>query len=165
MVENIVNEFRLTANAFTSVKTFIYDRLSVINTKRSDNDDTYPLILLEATPFQTRGNGDLSINKKFLPRKKVYEFNLFLFDLYKEAEKKTKALEVKQGEVEILLEQYIAQIIKRVNQNTTFEFQVIDFEQMQGIIAHDVHSDKLVQVNYKIKLMHDTVCDEGTFNY
>lgn len=163
MIDTVVTEFRTVEQAFTSTNKFVYDRLSAINLQRAGTE--YPLIVLEATLVQVRGNGELSLNKLYLPRRKVYELNLFAFDEYKLDEKDSTALEVKQAAIELILDQYVAELLRRTLPTTLRGFQIIDFENMQGILAHDVHNDKIVQANYRIRIMLDTQCNVGTFNY
>lgn len=168
MIDTVVSEFETVANAFVGCNKFIYGRLSEINTQR--NGDEYPLILLESASIQKRGGVGaggtrFTVNNKWFPRMKVYEFNLFAFDLWKQDEKNAKTLQAKQAEIELFLDQYYAELLSRVQNTTTKGFQFVDWELSQGIIAHDVHNDKIVQANYKLKVGLNVICDEGTFNY
>ncbi len=79
-------------------------------------------------------------------------------------ERNNKNLHEKQGEVDSILEQYVAELIKR-NIEGSNGFSIVKNEAFSGFLAHDVHNDKLVQSTYTISVDIDSDCLTGTFNY
>ena len=156
-ISDIVNEFKTVAEAYESVNSFIFDRLSSVNASRVKS---WPLILLESTPDTTFGK----LNGKFLPASKNYRFRLFLFDDYDIAEKKTKELQDKQSDVEDMLNRYLAEVMSR-NVSAENGFRIEQPEQIRGLIAHDVHNGKLVQSSITFNVVVDSDCVNGVFNY
>jgi len=156
--DDIINEFKVVAEAFTSVNYFVYNRVSSINGRLQDKD--YPMILVDSTPNYVRGDS----NNGFLPRGKRFTFNIFCYGDYNKKEKDTKDLEEKQGEIDNILDQYIAELINR-NIEGLNGFSIIDNTSLSGFLAHDVHNDKLVQSTYTMIVSLDSDCVEGTFNY
>lgn len=156
--DDIINEFRVVAEAFTSVNYFKYSRVSGMNGAVQDKD--YPMILVSSVPNHVRGEN----NNSFLPRGKRFIFNIFCYGLYNTKERKAKELEVKQGEIDNILDQYIAELMKR-NVDGSNGFSVVNGTTLQGFIADRVHNDKLVQSTYTVTIELDSDCETGTFNY
>lgn len=159
---DIVTEMNTITTAFSSVSTFIYDRLSSVNV---DRGKSYPAILLESVPDTQRGR----LTKNFLPGRKQYTTRLFLFDTYDNTEKASADLKTKQASNELLLDQFIAEFIRRYTDDSSSSsrpWQIINHDQLRGSIAHDVHSDKLIQSHVELTIeVITTSCTTGTFNY
>lgn len=156
--KDIIDEFETVADAFASVNYFVYDRVSRIN--GSLQDKAYPLILVNSTPNYERGDN----NNSFLPRKKRFTLNIFCYGDYNTAERKVKSLQEKQGEIDNILDQYIAEIINR-NISGANGFSIVNNTALAGFLAHDVHNDKLVQSTYTMTVELDSDCITGTFTY
>lgn len=156
--KDIIDEFETVADAFASVNYFVYDRVSRIN--GSLQDKAYPLILVNSTPNYERGDN----NNSFLPRKKRFTLNIFCYGDYNTAERKVKSLQEKQGEIDNILDQYIAEIINR-NISGGNGFSIVNNTALSGFLAHDVHNDKLVQSTYTMTVELDSDCITGTFTY
>ena len=156
--KDIINEFETIANAFDSVNYFIYNRVSEINGRIQDKAD--PLLLVKSTPNTNRG----SVNNDFLPSRKEYSFNIFLYNTRDTNTQKTKSLQESQSEVDLILDQYIAEFIRR-NISGDNGFSLVDYNQINGFLAHDVHNAKLVQSTYSLTIALDSSCSLGTFNY
>ena len=80
------------------------------------------------------------------------------------AERKVKSLQEKQGEIDNILDQYIAEIINR-NISGANGFSIVNNTSLAGFLAHDVHNDKLVQSTYTMTVELDSDCITGTFTY
>ena len=156
--KDIIDEFKTVADAFASVNYFVYDRVSRIN--GSLQDKAYPLILINSTPNYERGDN----NNSFLPRNKRFTLNIFCYGDYNTAERKVKSLQEKQGEIDNILDQYIAEIINR-NISGANGFSIVNNTALSGFLAHDVHNDKLVQSTYTMTVELDSDCITGTFTY
>ena len=103
--KDIIDEFKTVADAFTSVSYFVYDRVSRVNAALQNKD--YPMILINSTPNFERGAN----NNNFLPRGKQFTLNIFCYGDYNTAERKVKSLQQKQGEIDNILDQYIAEAV------------------------------------------------------
>lgn len=155
---DIIDEFKTVADAFDAVNYFVYDRVSRINGNLQNK--AYPMILVNSTPNHERGSN----NNSFLPRNKQFTFNIFCYGDYNTAERKTKSLQEKQGEIDNILDQYIAELIKR-NIDGSNGFDIVNNTALSGFLAHDVHNDKLVQSTYTITVKLDSDCETGNFTY
>ena len=156
-IKTVIDELETIANAFTGVNEFMYDRPSYINGRMNEQ---YPLILVNSSPNHTRG----AVNNSFLPRKKQFVLNIFMYDTYNEDEKSTTTLQTKQAEVDTLLDQYIAEVIRR-NVSGANGFYLSEQASINGFLAHDVHNGRLVQSTYTVNVYLDSECSTGTFNY
>ena len=156
--KNIIDEFKTVADAFTSVSYFVYDRVSRVNGALQNKD--YPMILINSTPNFERGAN----NNDFLPRSKNFTLNIFCYGDYNTAERKVKSLQQKQGEIDNILDQYIAEVIRR-NIDGSNGFSIVNNTALSGFLAHDVHNDKLVQSTYTITVELDSNCTLGSFTY
>jgi len=156
--KDIIDEFKTVADAFTSVSYFVYDRVSRVNGALQDKD--YPMILINSTPNFERGAN----NNDFLPRSKNFTLNIFCYGDYNTAERKVKSLQQKQGEIDNILDQYIAEVIRR-NIDGSNGFSIVNNTALSGFLAHDVHNDKLVQSTYTITVELDSNCTLGSFTY
>ena len=110
-LKNIIDELKTVAEAFTSLastqsKRFKYDRLSYIN----GGNNEYPMIYVDSAI--TKDN--VRLNKSFLPSLKTYTISVYLFDTYHQQEKQSKSIQQKQGELEDLFEQYLAEVKSRL---------------------------------------------------
>jgi len=156
--KDIIDEFKTVADAFTSVSYFVYDRVSRVNGNLQNK--AYPMILINSTPNFVRGAN----NNSFLPRGKQFTFNIFCYGDYNSAERGTKSLQQKQGEIDNILDQYIAEVMRR-NIDGSNGFSIVNNTALSGFLAHDVHNDKLVQSTYTITVELDSNCTLGTFSY
>jgi len=155
---NVINEFKTVADAFNSVNYFIYDRVSRVNGNLKNK--AYPMILVDSTPnFNKSGTNNL-----YLPKSKQFTFNIFCYGDYNSTERKTKELHEKQAEIDNILEQYMAEVIRR-NIEGSNGFSVVKNTSFSGFLAHDVHNDKLVQSTYTITVEIDSDCQTGNFIY
>ncbi len=155
---DIINEFETVADAFAAVNYFKYNKVSEVN--GSLRDKAYPMILVNSSPNYVRGEN----NNSFLPRGKRFTFNIFCYGDFNTAERKVKDLEVKQGEIDNILDQYIAELISR-NIDGSNGFSIVNNTGLQGFLAHEIHNDKLVQSTYTVVIELDSDCITGTFNY
>jgi hypothetical protein len=155
---NIINEFKTVADAFSSVNYFKYNKVSEMN--GTPQDKGYPLILVKSSPNTSRGN----VNTLGLPINKKYTFDVFCYNLYNRAVQEVKDLQTAQSEVDLYLDQYVAKIFTR-NIEGENGFFIVDKEQINGFLAHDVHNDKLVMSKYSVTVGLESSCDEGTFSF
>ena len=156
--KDIIDEFKTVADAFTSVSYFVYDRVSRVNGALQNKD--YPMILINSTPNFERGAN----NNDFLPRSKNFTLNIFCYGDYNTAERKVKSLQQKQGEIDNILDQYIAEVFNR-NVDGSNGFSIVNNTALSGFLAHDVHNDKLVQSTYTMTVELDSNCTLGSFTY
>jgi len=155
--KDIIDEFKTVSDAFASVNYFVYDKVSRVN--GTIQDKAYPMILVNSSPNYVRGNN----NNLFLPRGKQFTFNIFCYGDYNTAERKVKSLQEKQGEIDNILDQYIAELINR-NIDGSNGFSIIETG-LSGFLAHEVHNDKLVQSTYTLVVELDSDCLTGAFTY
>ena len=158
-LKNIIDELKTVAEAFTSLastqsKRFKYDRLSYINGGNND----YPMIYVDSAI--TKDN--VRLNRSFLPSLKTYTISVYLFDTYHQQEKQSKSIQQKQGELEDLFEQYLAEVKSRL---LTSNVDISNLDTLECIIANDSHNDKLIQVSAQIQFQINSSCTTGTFNY
>lgn len=156
-IKTVIDELETIANAFTGVEQFMYDRPSYINGRPSE---AWPLILVNSSPNNVRGD----VNRDYLPRKKQFTLNIFVYDTFNEDEKSTTTLQTKQAAVDQLLDQYIAELMRRNNSGAN-GFFLSEQATINGFIAHDVHNGRLVQSTYTVNVYLDSECSTGTFNY
>ena len=156
--KDIIDEFKTVADAFASVNYFVYDRVSRVNGTLQNK--AYPMILIDSTPNFNRGAN----NNVYLPRGKQFTFNIFCYGDYNTAERNAKSLQQKQGVIDNILDQYIAEIINR-NIDGSNGFSIVNNTALSGFLAHDVHNDKLVQSTYTMTVELDSNCTLGSFSY
>ena len=75
-----------------------------------------------------------------------------------------KACSRKQGEIDNILDQYIAEVFNR-NVDGSNGFSIVNNTALSGFLAHDVHNDKLVQSTYTMTVELDSNCTLGSFTY
>jgi hypothetical protein len=155
---DIIDEFKTVADAFSSVNYFIYNRVSEVNGRLQDK--AYPMILVNSSPNFERGAN----NSYFLPRNKRFTFNIFLYNTFNKADQEAETLQERQAEVDNLLDQYIAELMSR-NIEGSRGFSIINATALTGFLAHDVHNDRLIQSTYTITVELDSDCTTGTFTY
>jgi len=155
---DIIDEFKTVAEAFASVNYFIYNRVSEVNGRKQDKD--YPMILVNSSPNMLRGDA----NNSFLPRGKQFTFNFFCYNTFNRVDKEAETLQERQSTVDNILDQYIAELIRR-NIDGSNGFSIIESTSLSGFLAHDVHNDKLVQSTYTLTVELDSDCVTGTFVY
>ena len=150
---DIVDSFDAVATARADINYFIYQRVSSLNGRVQDK--SYPMILLSSTPNTSRG----AINSSYLPKSKLYTFNVFCYDTRNRADQRTKSLQESQATVDSILDKYIAQFA-RTNEAGVNGFELVSVENINGFLAHDVHNDKLVQATYSVTVRLDSDCVE-----
>jgi len=156
--KDIIDELKTVADAFASVNYFVYDRVSRVNGTLQNK--AYPMILIDSTPNFNRG----ATNNIYLPRGKQFTFNIFCYGDYNTAERNSKSLQQKQGEIDNILDQYIAEVFNR-NVDGSNGFSIVNNTALSGFLAHDVHNDKLVQSTYTMTVELDSNCTLGSFTY
>jgi hypothetical protein len=155
---NIIDELEVIANAFDDVSYFLYNRVSAVN--GTQNAKGYPLILVNSTPNTVRGD----INNSYLPSKKRFTFDIFCYNLRNRDVQAVSTMQESQAEVDTILDQYVAEAIKR-NLTGDNGFSIVEYTTIGGFMAHDVHNDKLVASKYSVTIELDSNCITGTFNY
>lgn len=156
-IDTIITELETIANASTAINSFMYKRVSEVN---ATLNTSFPLLLVDSVPKITRGE----VNNSFLPRKKRYNIDVYLYNTYNYDTKITTDLSAKQAELETILDQYTAEVIRRCI-NVTTSIMLVDRAEISGFVANDVHNQKLVQVSYRYTFEVDSSCTLGTFNY
>lgn len=156
-IDTIITELETIANASTAINSFMYKRVSEVN---ATLNTSFPLLLVDSVPKITRGE----VNNSFLPRKKRYNIDVYLYNTYNYDTKITTDLSAKQAELETILDQYTAEVIRRCI-NVTTSIMLVDRAAISGFVANDVHNQKLVQVSYRYTFEVDSSCTLGTFNY
>ena len=157
-IENIVDELETIANSFTKVKTFIFDEISGFNI---DLNKVYPAILLDARDIDVT---NVEYNRDFLSVKKQYNLKLFFRDLYNISDQKSKNLKKKYGDLQLLADQYIAEIQNVFNNDPTKGISVLNPKEINGFMAFIGDNSKFVQIIYNISFeTFETACVKGTF--
>jgi len=156
-IDTIITELETIANASTAIESFMYKRVSEVN---ATLNTPFPLLLVDSVPKITRGE----VNNSFLPRKKRYNVDVYLYNTYNYDSRNTTDLSAKQAELETILDQYTAEVIRRCV-NVTTSIMLVDRAAISGFVANDVHNQKLVQVSYRFTFEVDSSCVLGTFNY
>ena len=156
-IDTIITELETIANASTAIESFMYKRVSEVN---ATLNTPFPLLLVDSVPKITRGE----VNNIFLPRKKRYNVDVYLYNTYNYDSRSTTDLSAKQAALETILDQYTAEVIRRCV-NVTTSIMLVDRAAISGFVANDVHNQKLVQVSYRFTFEVDSSCTLGTFNY
>jgi len=162
-IADVIGELRTIAvgvspkTGFDQINSFFYDREFVMNDER---DKKYKALLVQSDVTQTITER----NSAFLPKKKMYTLNLHLFDTYKEGEKGSTDLEVKQAELDLVMDQYLAKVQQRIVDDTPANKGWKIVGQQTGIFNRDQHNDKLIQVSRTLTIEIFTTCDTGTFD-
>lgn len=156
-IDTIITELETIANASTAINAFMYKRVSEVN---ATLNTSFPLLLVDSVPKITRGE----VNNSFLPRKKRYNVDVYLYNTYNFDSRSTTDLSAKQAELETILDQYTAEVIRRCV-NVTTSIMLVERAAISGFVANDVHNQKLVQVSYRYTFEVDSSCTLGTFNY
>ena len=159
MINDVIQEFRLVANAHSNINDFTFNEFSAVDWE--DRSKGYPVLLVQAQGVPWTSS---ELNASFLARKKCYQIDLFLHDTYHEAEKATTAREIKMGEVELYLDQFLAELANRAESGVSPGY-IKSTEGTQGMLSYDTHANKLVTATAKFKYIIDTNCDAGIFNY
>lgn len=139
--KELVDRFKLKANLDTSIKTFYFDDLPVINT---DRNKQYPVVLMKAptsiiTPFQDAANEPLWEN---------YTITLFVLKPWKKADKATTPLETAYRDVSLIGDTYLRDVL----QSGANEFSLIDAKQVTKQRGHHQHVDQLIGIQYTFTL-------------
>ena len=157
-IKQIVDELETIADAFTSASTFKFGLLSDVNV---DSDKNYPMIHLNSQ--LSSSNVDTFIN--YLPVEKDYTIDFIIWDLYKISEQKTKTIQTKYSDIEIIADQYIAEIQRRCL-DLGKAFWILNDETIKGGYVSNSHNDKLVGIKYILTFRSNNVgCTLGTFSY
>lgn len=149
MINEIVKELRVIANAFTSLCDFQYEYISLFNgiTKK------YPLLLMDK-----RVTAPLNVNTNDL----TYTINLYFMSLYDIDERSKKAYEDKQAEMMELCRQFLQEVIRKNEDNRDFhiieEDIPVEFFDRQSI-------DATFGVQATVKFNTFLECKKGQFNY
>ena len=92
-------------------------------------------------------------------------FDFFIWDTYKISEQKTKTIQEKYSDIEIIADQYIAEILRRCL-DLGKAFWLLNDEGMGGQYVSNSHNDKLVGIKYTLTFRSNNVgCTLGTFSY
>jgi len=90
---------------------------------------------------------------------------LIVWDIYKISEKKTKTLQNKYSDVEIIADQYIAEVLRRTI-GLGGAFTLMNDTELGGTYVSNSHNDKLVGIKYSLIFRSSNVgCTLGTFSY
>ena len=157
-IKQIVDELETIADAFTSVSTFNFGLLSDIN---ADQEKSYPMVQLNSQ----LASSSVDTFTNYLPKEKDYTFDFFVWDTYKISEQKTKTIQTKYSDIEIIADQYIAEILRRTV-GLGKAFWLSNDEGMGGQYVSNSHNDKLVGIKYTLTFRSNNVgCTLGTFSY
>tara|TARA_R100000808_G_C2137719_1_gene145804 strand:- start:233 stop:718 length:486 start_codon:yes stop_codon:yes gene_type:complete len=157
-VKQIIDELNTIATAFSSVNTFHFGLLSDINT---DVNKSYPMVQVDSSLSSI--NRDSFSN--YLPKEKEYSFDVYIWDLYQITEQKTKTKQEKYSDLEIISDQYIAEVMRRtLGQGGAL--YILNDEDLNGSYVSNAHNDKLIGIKYTIVFRSNNVgCTLGTFTY
>lgn len=155
-LQTIITTFRDVATSYTSVNHFIYGKPFDMNGAANINT---PAILVDAMPdWNTSGTKtNMKVNRK------EYLFKVFAYDRYTITDKKASAgkLEVKQEEVEIILDQYLAEVARRLK---LVPGHFLKIEPESGFHGwYESHNIKMVQCFQRVRVLSSLDCETGTF--
>ena len=157
-VKQIVDELSVIATAFSSVNNFHFGLLSDINI---DIDKNYPMVQVDSSLTST--NRDTFNN--YLPKEKEYTFEVYVWDIYKISQQKTKTKQEKYSDLEIIADQYIAEVLRRTL-GLGGALYILNDEDLNGNYVSNAHNDKLMGIKYTIIFRSTNVgCTLGTFSY
>lgn len=158
-IKSIIDELSTIATAFSSVNSFIFDELQAINRNVSKS---YPCILINANQVDYSYT---QIGNSYLPKKKEFSLSIFFLDTYSESLKSTENLQTKLNSLELIAEQYLAEVRRRTIADPNIGFKVVSESTTSGLFAQEVHNDRLVQVTANITVNTDNQCTTGSFSY
>lgn len=157
-IKNIIDELSTIATAFASVNSFNFGQLSDINI---DQEKSYPMVQLNSELTST----NIHTFTNYLPKEKTYAIDLVIWDIYKINERKTKDMQEKYSDIEIIADQYIAEILRRTV-GLGGAFALMNDEELVGTYVSNAHNDKLVGIRYSLTFRSSNVgCTLGTFSY
>lgn len=158
-IKTLVDELQTVATAFTGIESVIYGRASSINWK--DRAKNYTCLLIDSNP-DIRSGGS---NKSFLPQKSTYRFKFLLLDEFPVEEQNQKTLQEKQKELQLKMDQFIAEVQRRAIADPSKGFLITGYENISGFFGFPVYNDKLAEVVYNVSFDVVSSCTLGTFNY
>jgi len=157
-IKGLIDELETIATAFTSVNSFNFGLLSDINT---DIEKSYPMVQLNSD----LGSTNIGTFTNYLPKQKTYVLDFIVWDIYKIAEKKTKGIQEKYSDIEIIADQYIAEVLRRTV-GLGGVFALMNHSDLNGTYVSNAHNDKLVGIKYSLTFGSSNVgCTLGTFSY
>lgn len=156
-IVDIIDELELIANAFTSVNSFYFDEIGIINT---DKKKSYPCIIVDSRNVDVN---PISFTRSNLPNKIEYSFKMFFLDPYEVSEQKTKTRQQKYSDLLLIANQYIAEV-KRRTETYDFSFTLKSTQVNNGFIVDKVHNDVLCQLVYSVVFTAQKECVLGTFD-
>ena len=161
-IKEIINELETIADAFTSVSTFNFGRMSEIN---DQPEKSYPAIyidsVIEAKTVRRDGNSHL-------PKEKEYPIEIIFWDKYLIAEQSTTDIQSKYSALEIIADQFFAEVNRRTIEDpaSTRQFHINNYEDLTGTYVTNSHVDNLVGIRYRPIFLADNIaCTTGTFSY
>lgn len=154
-IDDIVTEFRTITTAFASINTFFYSHITELNTDLKQSPR--PILLLQSAPPTQM----LSVEDH---TSKLYTLTFGIYDDYNRSERSAKSLEVKQAEVELIMEQFIQEFTRRsVETPKEWYPSSITFRDIEKIDY--IGNSKLIGTECIMQLRVDSSCETGTFNY
>lgn len=158
-IDDIITELKTIATAFSAVNTVLFDHNSTINDQPAK---TYPIIHLSSAVNATSQRSDAN---NHLPREKNYDITLTFWDTFGVGENKTTTIEIKYSELELIADQYLAEVNRRTV-DVFKEFYINNFNELTGTMMRNEHNDNLVGIRYELVIHSDNVgCTTGTFTY
>jgi hypothetical protein len=161
-IKEIIDELETIADAFTSVNTFNFGKVSEIN---DQPEKSYPAIYINSV---IEGRTIERDSNSHLPKIKSYPIEIIFWDLYLTAEQATTDIQSKYSALEIIADKYFAEVNRRTIEDpaSTRQFYIDNFEDLTGTYVTHEHTDDLVGIRYRPIFKADNIaCNTGTFNY
>lgn len=140
-IQELKNRFQAVANADSSIKTFMFDDLSTVNTQRNK---TYPIVLMKAPSNKTDGFSITSNTQQL----DDYVINFYVLTTWTKEDKKTVGLEERYQETMKIGDDYLRNVL---NQGGN-EYYLFDAKTVTRTNGHHQHVDQLVGTQYTFNL-------------
>ena len=157
---DLENEIKSIANAFTSINYYNYGERSSIN--YADRTKNYPALLFDSknVTFEVT-----RLSRNHLAIETDYSCVLYIMDDFNKSEQSTKTVSEKESEVKIISDQFWAEFMSRTV-STQRGLMLISSRCQNGVIKYDQHNNRVIEIQYNFVVrVTDTSCTLGTFNY
>ena len=156
-ISDIKTEMETIANAMSGINSFKYGNPMELNESRQK---TKPMLMLHKQR-QSR-------YPEFFRGHKTYEIKVGIYDTYFESQKSTKAYDLKQKDMENLMEHFLREFRLRSLGKTTEVTTPHDWQLENNVTVEIIEIlgvDKLVGIEASLSLNVISDCDQGTFSY
>lgn len=157
-VQTVIDDINDIATSMVGFGDFFFEELAGVNWENRNRK--YPALCIDSQnsvdyTWRTVGTANF-------PRKKQITLLLFFFDVFKQQERGGKTKQEKYGELEVVADQFLAELVRRGTQEAK-GYQVLTPEGINGFFADKVHNERLVQLTATVNISINPNCVAGDF--